>query len=222
VPDEWVDAVLKFLPPTVATMVRVQRLTAMRPGEVVLMRPCDIDQSGEIWNYEPCDHKNRWRGHRRIIPLGPRVQELLTPFLNRPPEAFLFSPREAEAWRREHRAVHEKSGRKTPIYPSELRARERAKQARRNRQSKRRRHERYDTASYRRAISYAIKKTLTAGTAVEPWHPNQLRHSRGTEVRHAFGIEAAQVVLGHSRADVTQVYAERNAELAKRVAQKTG
>jgi integrase len=54
------------------------------------------------------------------------------------------------------------------------------------------------------------------------WHPNQLRHSFATRVRKQHGLEAAQVLLGHSRADVTQVYAERNEELAAKVAAKIG
>jgi hypothetical protein len=35
-------------------------------------------------------------------------------------------------------------------------------------------------------------------------------------------LEAAQVLLGHARADVTQVYAERNERLAATVAAKIG
>jgi integrase len=54
------------------------------------------------------------------------------------------------------------------------------------------------------------------------WHPNQLRHTFATRVRKQHGLEAAQVLLGHSRADVTQVYAERNEELAATVAAKIG
>ena len=54
------------------------------------------------------------------------------------------------------------------------------------------------------------------------WHPNRLRHSYATKVRKAHGLEAAQVLLGHSRADVTQVYAARNEELAVSVAAKIG
>ena len=42
------------------------------------------------------------------------------------------------------------------------------------------------------------------------WAPNRLRHTRATEVRKQFGLEAAQVILGHAKADVTQVYAERD------------
>ena len=54
------------------------------------------------------------------------------------------------------------------------------------------------------------------------WSPNQLRHLAATKIRHKFGLEAAQVSLGHSRMDVTQIYAERNQELAARVAREVG
>jgi integrase len=54
------------------------------------------------------------------------------------------------------------------------------------------------------------------------WHANQLRHSKATEVRRQFGLEAAQVSLRHAKADVTQVYAERDARLAVEVARKIG
>ena len=45
------------------------------------------------------------------------------------------------------------------------------------------------------------------------WSPGQIRHTAGTQIRAQFGLEAAQAVLGHAKADVTQVYAER--DLAK-------
>src|SRR5262249_50615592 len=54
------------------------------------------------------------------------------------------------------------------------------------------------------------------------WHPNQLRHTFATRVRKAHGLEAAQVLLGHAKADVTQVYAEKNEALATSVAAKIG
>ena len=44
----------------------------------------------------------------------------------------------------------------------------------------------------------------------------------GTVVRATDGLEAAQVLLGHSKADVTQIYAERDTERAKSVALKIG
>ncbi|MEI8372368.1 MAG: site-specific integrase [Planctomycetota bacterium] len=214
--DEWVEAVLPSLSPQVAAMVRLQRICGMRPCEVVLMRACDIDMSGSVWIYEPFDHKNRWRGHRRLIPLGPRSQEILKPFLKLQTESFFFSPREAEAWRNEKR----RNERTTPMTPSQAKR----KPKKSPRRAKR---ERYDTDSYRRAITYAIKMANRKREEKEiplipDWYPLQLRHSRATEVRKGFGLEAAQVAMGHAHANVTEIYAERNLDLAIQIAQKIG
>ena len=222
VPDEHVDALLAFTAPQVSATIQVQRLTGMRPCEVVLMRPCDIDMSGPVWIYEPHDHKNRWRESHRLIPIGPKAQEILKPYLDRDPQAYLFSPQEANAWRLEQRPVHHKKTRKTPIYPSEIKARQEAKEARRKRKPKRQKHDKYNSQTYRKAIEYAFIKARKSGVEIPHWHPNQLRHNRGTEVRKVYGVEAAQVILGHARADVTQVYAEKNQELAMRIAKETG
>jgi integrase len=67
-----------------------------------------------------------------------------------------------------------------------------------------------------------VQKARKLGLTVEHWHPHQLRHNRATDVRRQFGVEAAQVVLGHTRADVTQIYAERNMKLAERIAREIG
>jgi len=71
--------------------------------------------------------------------------------------------------------------------------------------------------SYRRAIHRACKSA-----SVKPWSPNQLRHASGTEVRAKLGLEAAQQHLGHSRCDVTQVYAETSQAKAVEVAKQVG
>src|SRR4029453_18728950 len=47
------------------------------------------------------------------------------------------------------------------------------------------------------------------------WSPNQLRHSAATEIRKRFGLEASQVVLGHSELGTTQIYAQKNLDLAR-------
>ena len=223
VPDLHVAIVLPFVSPHVAAMIKLQRLSGMRAGEIVLMRPCDIDTSGDIWIYEPFDHKGRWRGHRKQVPLGPEAQKILQPFLARDPQAFLFSPQEAEAWRLEHRPPYHGCQRKTKVYPCELKRRQKLKETRRKqRKPKRPKRDRYDTNSYRRAIEYGLKKAKKVGFAVPHWHPHQLRHNRGTEVRKKYGIEAAQVALGHARADMTEVYAEKNLEQARQIAKEMG
>ena len=66
------------------------------------------------------------------------------------------------------------------------------------------------------------KAELRAWHKAHEWHPNQIRHTVATEVRAKFGLEAAQVLLGHSRADVTQTYAERDMAKAPEVARKIG
>jgi integrase len=91
----------------------------------------------------------------------------------------------------------------------------------------------YTKDSYHRAIQRACDRANAAARTAAPdtkpevrlvprWHPNQLRHAAATEIRRKFGLEAAQVVLGHSRADVTQVYAKRDGKLAGEVARLIG
>ena len=75
----------------------------------------------------------------------------------------------------------------------------------------------YTTGSYRRAIQRACD---IAG--IDKWSPHQLRHNAATAIRKKFGLEAAQLLLGHAKADVTQMYAEVNQAKAVEVAGKLG
>ena len=65
VDDSDIDAITPYVSPQVWTMVQLQRLSGMRPGEVIRMRLADIDQSESVWVYRPPCHKNQWRGHER-------------------------------------------------------------------------------------------------------------------------------------------------------------
>src|SRR5262245_181686 len=96
-------------------MVELQRLTAMRPGEVTLMRTGDLDVSGRIWVYTPAAHKMEHTGRSRIIQLGPRAQEVLRPWLRPNLGEYLFQPREAEG----ERLAERKARRVTPMTPSQ-------------------------------------------------------------------------------------------------------
>ena len=51
---------------------------------------------------------------------------------------------------------------------------------------------------------------------------HQLRHSAATYLRKEFGLEAAQILPGHARAAVTQIYAEVNHAKALEIAAKIG
>jgi integrase len=229
VADAVVEATLPFVLPPVRAMIQLQRLTGARPGEVCAMRTCDIDMTGPAWLFRPHAHKTQHRGKDRVIALGPRARGIVQPFLRLETQAFVFSPREAMAAFR----TEQRRNRKSRVQPSQ--------KHRRKAKPKKAPRERYTSRSYAQAIAKGVRKANTAhacepckklepherceacrAAAVPHWHPNQLRHSHATEVRRQFGLEAAQVTLGHSQANVTQVYAERDLTLAAKVAAAIG
>jgi len=100
VPDDVFEATLAKLPPVMADLLRVCRLTGSRPGEVCKMTTRHIDMRGEVWVYSPPEHKNAWRRHDRNVAIGPRAQAVLRRYIgNRSLDAPLFSPRESEVAR---------------------------------------------------------------------------------------------------------------------------
>jgi len=220
-------------------LVQFQQFTGCRPGEACRIRRRDIDQSGAVWVYRPPAHKTAWRGKARAIVLGPQAQELVKGFFTDDDADYLFSP---ERMTEERRAAM-RAKRKTPVQPSQV--------DRATPKSKRAPGHRYNPRSYAEAVAEACEKLhpvpehlarlkgetgkawhdrLTADQRAElkewrrrwRWSPNQLRHTFATSIRERFGLEAAQVLLGHARADVTQVYAERDMNLAVKVAAEVG
>ena len=91
----------------------------------------------------------------------------------------------------------------------------------------------YDRRSYAWAIrracdaafpppKYLKEKVHKTWRREHRWSPNQLRHNAATELRKQFGIEAARVVLGHSSADVTEIYAELDLAKAAEIMSRVG
>lgn len=199
VSKEAVQAALQHLSPVLQAMVEFQRLTGCRPGEVCILRPCDLDRSRPTWCYRPETYKTEHHDQERRIFVGPTAQALLVPWLDRPQGVYCFSPRESARFERQtsHQTMTQQHKAKRP------------------RVTRRGLH--YTTNSYRRAITRAC---LKAGVAA--WHPNQLRHTCATELRKRFGLEGVQTVLGHEKADITQTYAERDFELAERIMSQVG
>jgi integrase len=205
VPDAFVDAIQPFVSRQIWAMVETQRLTGMRPGEVCLMRTCDLDMSGKVWVYTPADHKMLYRGRDRRVYIGPRAQTILKPWLKTDLTAYLFSPAEARAER--FAAMRKK--RKTPVQPSQ--------RDRRKAGAKRRPGEHYTSRTYHHAIRNACTKA-----DVSHWHPTQLRHNAGTRLRREFGLDTARAVLGHSTPVVTEVYAELDGTKAAEAMERVG
>jgi integrase len=242
VADAVVEATLPHLTPPVRAMVQLQRCTGMRPGEVVVMRGCDIDTTGPTWTYRPGSdrgpsgkHKTAWRGHARTVLIGPRGQEVLRPWLRAAPREYLFQPKEGQAAYNKER----RKRRKSKVTPGQ--ARRQLKQT-----PKRAPRDRYSVISYDQAVAAGCRKAhcLACATCHRQegearrdwlarvkqcegmlslhWHPNQLRHSAATEIRREAGLDAARAVLGHRSPQVTEVYAEIDAAKAAQVMEKLG
>jgi integrase len=226
---EVVQATLPYLLPPVRALVELQLLTGMRPGEVCQMRGCDLDTTGDVWLYRPKSHKTTHRGKDRVVALGPKAQAVVKPFLKLDLQAYLFSPKDAMAAFR----ARQRSQRKTRVQPSQLN--------RRKRKPRKQPGECYVTMSYNHAVAKAVVAANNAqacapckqlkpkdrcescrSAAIPHWHPHMARHSHATEVRRQFGLEAAQVALGHAQANVTEIYAERDLARAVNVAKQIG
>ena len=233
VDDAIVDATLPFMPEVAADMVRLQRLTGMRPAEVCIVRPCDIDRSGDVWLYRPASHKTEHHGRDRVVFIGAEAQGVLLRYLAREASANCFRPCDSVAkW-----LAAKHAARTTPITYGNRPG------TNRKRRPKREAGDAYEVDAYRRAISRACDKAfphpelgkikrkdltpeqldeLKAWQSSHRWAPNRLRHTFATAVRREFGLEAAQVALGHSSAVVSQIYAERDLAKGVQVAKAIG
>lgn len=232
-----VERTIEHLSPTVAAMVRLQLASAMRPGELVTMRACDLNMAGPIWEYRPGSHKTEHHESRstRVIMLGPKAVEVILPFLALDISGYLFSPKRVMA---EFNAAR-RDNRQTPLFLSHAPRYVREKKARGRHPAG----DKYTVNAYRIAVARACdaafphpalgripKSKLTGEEMAElkawqkshRWHPHQLRHSAATIIRKHYGAEAAQCVLGHAELGTTEIYAEKSLDLARQIMEAIG
>ena len=201
VPQQHIDAVLARVTTPVKAMISVQLLTGMRPGEVVLMRACDIDMSDRVWEYRPASHKTEHLGKERIIFIGVQSQAIIGSFLKPEVDAYLFSPKDVVLDVR--KKLNPKNGR--------------TRKTLRVSGYRRCPSHRYERSSYQNAIYKACVKAK-----IPSWGPNRLRHNAATFLRKQFGLEAARVILGHTSAAVTEIYAEMDRKKAAEIMSQVG
>jgi integrase len=243
VPQALIDATLPYVPPQVGAMIQFQLFTGCRPGEACIIRGCDIDVTGRVWIYRPHDHKTEHYGQNREIFIGPRAQEIVKPWLRTEVDAYLFQPREAEAARNAER----RRSRISPMTPSQ--AARRAKRGRRRAPGDRYDVPSYRRAilraceaafgmpeAWRKPPRDEKGKLLTETAELKAdrqrgaaewrreycWHPHQLRHNAATNLRKEFGVEMARIILGHTTAFTTEIYAEVDRQQAMEVIAKIG
>ncbi len=220
---EVVQMILPHVSQLIGAMIELQYLTGMRSSELTGLRRSEIDIAGRVWIYRPADHKTAHLDKEKIICIGPRGQAILKPFIEAN-TVYLFAPQVAIADHQRKRNANRKS-RHTPS--------SRAYQKR-----KRRTHPRYESRSYHQAIKRGMIRMCRKDIHDEPakgesleswmkdrgqqyWHPHQLRHTRATQTRAAYGIEGAQALLGNSF-EATEIYAEKSFELSAKIALETG
>lgn len=221
VPDHVLDATRPHLAPIVRAMVDLQLLTGMRSGELVQMRPRDIDMSAPVWVYRPQRHKTEHHGFDRVVHLGPRAQDVLRPWLRTALDEPIWrgeadTPFDTTTYRKAVQRACDRADRAAQIAAGRLLTTCPVCHV--------------DFASPEHLKRHVRRKhTETGARLPEPrerlvplWHPHQLRHNHATEVRRHFGAEAARAVLGHHSLDVTEIYAERDARVAAEVAARLG
>ena len=158
-----------------------------------------------------------------MIFIGPKAQAVILPYLTRDAMP-IFQPGGIGSG---HGKARE-AARKTPLHLGNRAGTNRKRRPLRTAKGH------YTKDSYARAIRRGIDKAnafhaeqaaefdIPKPATLTYWAPNRLRHTCGTEVRKIYGLEAAQVILGHAKADVTQVYAERDAARAVEVMKNIG
>lgn len=106
VADEALQRTMTELPKVVRDMVRLQRCTGMRPGEVTKIRMEEINQLESIWIYCPKEHKTAHHSKQRIIPLNDLAQAILEPYIRE--RGFCFTTPEGNPYRSDsyRRAIH--------------------------------------------------------------------------------------------------------------------
>jgi integrase len=106
-----INAIEPFVSRTIWALVQLQLFTAARPSELLKLRACDIDVSGEIWEAVLKDHKTGYRNKKRILYFGPKAQAILRPFMiSRAINAYLFDPHDAIREKAERAYSHRRKG----------------------------------------------------------------------------------------------------------------
>lgn len=232
VPDARIAAAMAWVTPEVRDMIRLQRLTGMRPQDVCGLRGREIDMVG--WRYAPAQHKGAHRGDERVIALGPAAREVLGKWLRADPEEYLFSPARAVAGM--GRAVRGNLNTRYSIdsyrraiaracdnafeMPAAMAWEWEALCAWREKWK-------YENGKMPRLAEHppemlARHEAVEAFRSRQRWHPNQLRHTAATELRRLYGAEAARVVLGHKHLKTTEIYAEIDQARAATVMEEVG
>lgn len=189
---ESVVAILPYLSPNVRAMVQFHWFTAFRSKSICKAKPEQFTKlSASSWEWRP-RHKTEGIVENLVIPIGPRAQAIIGPFVNAtPPGEYLFRPADKSGRARYRRRYTSDTYRKAIV-----------------------------KAIHRVNLDRA--RECPEQSQVALWSPHQLRHTQAQRIRELYGIEGAQAILGHESINATQIYSTRRLELARTIALEIG
>ncbi len=196
VSESIVTSTLPHLPAAARAAVLMQLATGARPGEILIMRLCDVRMVGEVWEYRPNSHKTEHHGRSRVIPIGPKGQAIIKERMTTDLAAYLF-PRPSGVGL----AYSTTAFRKAIQRACEVA---------------------FDMPMHLRRTKRQDREEASLWRAENVWHPSQLRHTFGTLARREGGIEVARTILGHANTATTEIYAEKDLETAKALIARIG
>ncbi len=222
VPPDVLAATLPHCHRMLRAMIELQLATAMRPGELLAIRPCDLapTQHPEVQAYTVRADASKIEHHglQRVVYIGPRGLSILREWAPAQPDTHYFSPARARAMHN----LERRAARKSKVWPSHESAARRARRLAPPPSDG----PLYTNDSYRRAIQRACDRAFphptlpTRGLTPEHraelrdwrkshrWHPNQLRHSAASYLAEHERVEVAQIILGHTSVTTTMRYVQ--------------
>lgn len=179
VPDDEIERVCAISPDNFADMVRLHRLTGMRPEEVCAMKWEHIDTTATPWIYRPPFFKTQWRGMIRAVLIGPKARAILSKYRDADFDGFPFCP--ARVIASGTKLANGRNKRRPLVEVAASVPTKRGISC-------------WNTETYTSAL-----RTYCRQANIKPyWTANRLRHSFATQVRREFGIVKAGFLLGHS------------------------
>lgn len=181
----------------VRDLMELQLLSGARPGELLMLTGEMIDRTSAVWVATLVDHKTAHHGKSRKLFFPAAALPILAKYLDASPRSRLFPMTRCAYCRGITRGCEAAFG-----MPDELR---RPKKGKLTPQE-----------------LAAVRESAAKWRKAHCWSPHWLRHCFITSIRERFGIEAAQVLAGHSSADMTAIYSTKMDAVALNVAAQLG
>lgn len=198
---EHVEAAKRHLPKPLAALVDFMLLTGARCGEAVQLASRYVDRTKEVWEFRPPKHKGEWRGHVRVVLIGPKAQAALLPFVRDEPDRAWFRPCDVvEAMHAENRRKHAlaRLAKGQPIWPAHM---DRVRGKRKGEAARVVPGDEYSS----NAIGHALRRACDAA-GIARFGPHALRHAAASRIYAELGEEAAVATIGHGSPMISRRY----------------